>query len=191
MWIIFLVLISTTHNRGPKIKVETYLMGEHDTAHINSLVLQLHGILNQYFRPPDITLQCRLELVPLTFTSDIVFFTYILIHYLQRNGNYLLLSTEKIMLHKLELFPGLLSCHDQWLGKLEVDKITKASHLFLFLPRNLQTKTNSPSSRNWAGSPSMLRETAIVDITQSYSALKTLVITVTPWIPVDQIPYKW
>jgi len=166
-------------------------MGEHDTAHINSLVLQLHGILNQYFRPPDITLQCRLELVPLTFTSDIVFFTYILIHYLQRNGNYLLLSTEKIMLHKLELFPGLLSCHDQWLGKLEVDKITKASHPFFVSSEEFadQDKLTIIPELGWIAVD--VKGDGNCDITQSYSALKTLVITVTPWIPVDQIPYKW
>ena len=140
-WVIFLVLISTTKKNVPTIQIKAYIIGSPTIAEVDRLALQLNEVLHRVFRAPKTTWRRRLQL-PLTFSSDSVFLTYILVHYLQRHGNYLDLSTSKVTQHKIASFPIFIQCHDQWLGKLAIKEINKSSHPFLFLGDDYKANDN-------------------------------------------------
>ena len=95
-----------TENGRPSITIQAYFMGGVDMKGTDAFVKQIITTLELSFEFPTIVWWRRMHIPP-TFSNNNLFLTFTLIHYLQRHGNYLDISREKMMNHKLELLSML------------------------------------------------------------------------------------
>lgn len=122
-WIILLAL--------PKTKsIEVYTVGNIQRTQLDLLLSSTHNIY--FLLTSGTTFQFRLRLrVPPSLLKDPVWTVYLLLNFLHRNGNYLALTMEKIIQHKLSLVQDLIQHHDNWLGKLHVEMLPQPSFPFV------------------------------------------------------------
>ena len=137
-WAILRVSISKEKrkNKFTDIVVDGYFLGNVTMSEVEPVTFHLHNILSASFpygsTVPLVQWRRRVH-VPLDFAEDNVFLAYLIVHYLQRNGNYLDISSETILLHKFDFSSTktLLHYHDAWLGQLQLHKIDSSSYPFV------------------------------------------------------------
>ena len=137
-WVILRVSISHKLRKEKFIDIymDGYFLGNVTRSEVEPLTIHVQNILNASF-PYGTTIAYtvwrRRVHVPLDFTDDNVLLTYLIVHYLQRHGNYLDISQETILHHQLTFSSSttLLAHHDSWLGRLRLDEINSSRYPFV------------------------------------------------------------
>ena len=122
-----------SHDKESKIIVDGYFIGDVDLTEVTVFVAEADSLFPIYFPlVSQIIWKQRLH-VPNTFARDKVFLAFLFVYYLQRHGNYLDLSLQKILKHKFDSLSmrSFLELHDDWLGRLDLTAINHYSHPFL------------------------------------------------------------
>lgn len=137
-WIILLALPKTR-------SIEIYTIGNVKKTQLDSILSSTNNIY--YLLSSGTTYQFRMRLrIPTSFTTDPVWAVYLFLNFLHRNGDYLALTMEKMVEHKLSLVQDLVQQHDNWLGKLHVKLLPQPSFPFVstqYLDSDRELELNS------------------------------------------------
>lgn len=148
---VLLSTLSTTHKLVVYLIVpgtctlNVYVTSPGEDDGINEITSKLLAVLRTYLHH-DYSIVDRLQL-QLTFHDDSFFFALLLISQLHKHGRYLLLSEETIFQYKLSFVVNFIHLHDQYLGRLNIERLSSRPYPFYTTQFDVTTESDEDTNK--------------------------------------------
>lgn len=148
---VLLSTLSTTHKLVVYLIVpgtctlNVYVTSPGEDDGINEITSKLLAVLRTYLHH-DYSIVDRLPLQR-TFHNDSFFFALLLIFQLHKHGGYLFLSEETIFQYKLSFVVNFIHLHDQYLGRLNIERLSSRPYPFYTTQFDVTTESDEDTNK--------------------------------------------